>query len=122
MYKLCHHVKDNRKLCNSPAMRHQQYCYHHLEEIRRQRRIAQAKQRFLRAIVADHPLNSLLAIQQTMERINDGVPLDKLEPKLARVMLSALRLMANNIRDCPEELADWIAYSQRGAQPETRRL
>ena len=38
--KLCHHTKDDGKLCGSPAMKRRTFCYFHLELRRRRQRIA----------------------------------------------------------------------------------
>jgi len=38
--RLCQHTKDDGKLCGSPAMRRKNYCYFHLEAVRRRRRLA----------------------------------------------------------------------------------
>ena len=40
-FRLCQHTKDNGELCGSPAMRRKNYCYFHLEVVRRRRRMAQ---------------------------------------------------------------------------------
>ena len=39
-FRLCQHTKDNGELCGSPAMRRKNYCYFHLEVVRRRRRLA----------------------------------------------------------------------------------
>ena len=39
-FRLCQHTKDNGELCGSPAMRQKNYCYFHLEVVRRCRRLA----------------------------------------------------------------------------------
>jgi hypothetical protein len=36
-FRLCQHTKDNGELCGSPAMRGKNYCYFHLEVVRRRR-------------------------------------------------------------------------------------
>ncbi len=102
MFKLCHYLKDDNKMCNAAAMRRQIYCYHHLELLRRERRIARTRQRLLQAIFQDNPLNSLPAVQKAIERIVDGMPLDKLDKKRSKVLLPVLSLMADSIRYSPE--------------------
>lgn len=39
-FRLCQHTKNNGELCGSPAMRRKNYCYFHLEVVRRRRRLA----------------------------------------------------------------------------------
>jgi len=39
-FRLCQHTKDDGELCRSPAMRRKNYCYFHLEVVRRRRRMA----------------------------------------------------------------------------------
>ncbi len=49
-FRLCQHTKDNGELCGSPAMRGKNYCYFHLEVVRRRRRLARmARERQLLA-------------------------------------------------------------------------
>ena len=105
MFKLCHYIKDDNKICNAAAMRRQIYCYHHLGLLRRERRIARTRQRLLQAIVDDNPLNSLPAVRGAMERIVDGIDLGLLDKSRSKLFLSLLCLMADNIRHKPE-LAD----------------
>jgi hypothetical protein len=38
-FRLCQHTKDDGKLCGSPAMRKKNYCYFHLEVVRRRQRL-----------------------------------------------------------------------------------
>jgi hypothetical protein len=40
---LCKHIKDDGKVCRSPAMRKQSYCFFHLEQRRRQKRMAEVQ-------------------------------------------------------------------------------
>ena len=39
-YKLCAYVKEDGKLCGSPAVRRRTYCYHHLNHLEKRRRMA----------------------------------------------------------------------------------
>ena len=39
-FRLCQHTKDDGELCRSPAMRRKNYCYFHLEVVKRRRRLA----------------------------------------------------------------------------------
>ncbi len=49
-FRLCQHTKDDGELCGSPAMRAKNYCYFHLEVVRRRRRLARmARERRLLA-------------------------------------------------------------------------
>lgn len=102
MFKLCNYIKDDKHVCDAPAMRHQRFCYHHLEFLRRQRNSAKARQRMLCAILKDNPPNSLPAVQTVMERILEGMELGRLDKQQSRLMLSLLRLMAANIHNFPE--------------------
>ena len=105
MFKLCHYIKDDKKVCNAAAMRRQRYCYHHLEVLRRARRAAEMRQQLLQEILEEHPLSSAPAVATAMERVLDGMSLGRLDKKQSRVILSGLRLMADNIR-CAPELAE----------------
>lgn len=102
MFKLCHYIKDDKQVCNAPAMRRQIYCYHHLELLRRERNSAKARQRLLRAILKENPPNSLPVVQTAMERILNEMDLGRVDKQQSRLMLSLLRLMADNIRHSPE--------------------
>lgn len=102
MFKLCHYIKDDKQVCNAPAMRRQRYCYHHLEFLRRERNAAKFRQRLLCAIMKDNPPDSLPAVHRAMERILEGMELGRLDKQQSRLMLSLLRLMAENIRNFPE--------------------
>lgn len=108
MIKLCHHVKDDKKVCQAVAMRGQIYCRHHLELTRRLQRIAQAKRRSLQRIMTEQPLNSLFAVRRAKERIEEGISLDRLDPETSRVILLGLRLLASTMRSGPKELAEWM--------------
>ena len=122
MFKLCHYIKDDNRVCDAPAMRRQRYCYHHLEFLRRERSAAKARQRMLRTILKKNPPTSLAAVHKAMDGIRNAMDLGHLEIEQSRLMLSVLRLMANNIRDCPElrtpaalqaMLARWRSPRQR---------
>ncbi len=121
MFKLCHYIKGDNKVCNAAAMRRQIYCYHHLELLRRERRGARTRQRLLQAILEDNPLNSLPAVQRAIERLLDELPLGKLDEKQSRLLLSVLRLMADNIRYAPE-LAEISLFAARGRRSPRRRV
>jgi len=41
--KLCEHIKDDGKVCRSPAMRKQSCCFFHSEQRRREKRMAYAR-------------------------------------------------------------------------------
>ncbi len=106
MFKLCHHIKDDNKVCNAAAIRGQIYCYHHLELLRRERYKARSRRRLLESILKATPPNSLPAVQRAVERIQDAISLGRVDKEQAQLLVSALRFMARNLHHWPKGLGE----------------
>lgn len=106
MFKLCHFLNDDNKICNAAAMRGQIYCYHHLELLRRERYKARSRRRLMDSILKATPPNDLPAVQRAIERIQDAITLGRVEKEQAQVLVSALRSMARNLRHWPKGLRE----------------
>jgi hypothetical protein len=115
MYTLCHHIKDDRKICNCPAMRGKKYCYHRLDLYRREARIARARRRNLQAIVRKDSLNDLAAVETAIQRLRHEIPNGRVEKQVAELVISALRLSARNLRYSPEDMAGFPSLRPKGS-------
>lgn len=98
MFKLCHFIKDNGRVCNAPARRGHEYCRHHLELLKRECRIATARQGLLQAIMKDTSFNAASDVKLAIERIKRGLAAGELPEEQSKVVLSGLRLVANMLR------------------------
>jgi hypothetical protein len=81
----CEHVKFNGTRCGSPAMRNQQYCYHHA-------RIRQ----FTPSKIMPMP-DSIEAINYAASGITHSMFSGDMTPAQARVALAALRLQLETL-------------------------
>ena len=101
MFKLCHYINDDNKMCNAVAMRGKHYCRHHLELIPRKMRMARMRRRLLESFLQENPLNSRAAVLMLKHRISEGIPSRRLGKAQMQVMASVFRMLDDSVRDLP---------------------
>jgi hypothetical protein len=99
---LCHHVRENAKLCLSAAVRGKHYCKYHLGQRGRRLKMARARARRERWRVELPPLEDLYAVQVGIQHVVDALGAGQIDRHDARVLLQGLRQAASNLR-LPEE-------------------
>jgi hypothetical protein len=101
---LCHHVKANGTVCESPALKGEDFCYFHTaprERTKRQRRAARLRQPFQLPLLED--ANSIqLAIGETLNALLTG----QIDHKTAGLVLYGLQTAAGNIRHTDFEVCE----------------
>jgi len=96
MFMLCHYIKDDKKICNAPAMRGAHYCRHHLELINRKMRMARKRRQLLESFARNNPLNSRQAVLKAKQRISEGI--GGLGKEETQVLASGFRLLDELVR------------------------
>ena len=97
-YPTCRHVKQDGYLCQSPALKHRDYCYYHADVRARRMAMAQARSRGEQWWLRLPPLEDMRAVQSAIAQVVEAVAADLIPLKRARVLLTGLRLAATNFR------------------------
>ena len=105
-FPLCEHIKADGRPCGSPAMRGDSRCYHH--SIRGKLALQSNPFIWLRNVVAEthskvafdlSPLQDAEAIQIGYMQLIHAVAERRIEPRDAKLILSALRGASANVRE-----------------------
>src|SRR5208337_3996325 len=78
--ELCHHPRENGKLCRAAAVKERRYCKYHLEMRGRRLKMARARARRERWLVELPPLESLYAVQVGLQHVLDAMASGQLDP------------------------------------------
>jgi len=97
-FTICHHLKEDGRICQSPAVRGQRYCYYHSEWRLRRMALAQARARGERIWIELPPLEDLRAVQAAVSHVTEAIAARVIDRKDARLLLTSLRLAANNFK------------------------
>src|SRR5271157_2585310 len=98
-YKTCTYVHDTGYLCGSAAVTGRDYCCYHLRYRGRLMRMAQARARGERFHLDLPPLENMHAVQSALTQVVEALAADMIDPKRAQLILSALRMAANNFKN-----------------------
>lgn len=102
---LCNHIKTNGCVCESPALKDEDYCYFHIASRarrRRQQRAARLNLPFQLPLLED--ANSIqLAIGETLNALLAG----QIDHKTAGLVLYGLQTAAGNIRHTDFEVTEY---------------
>jgi hypothetical protein len=102
--EFCNHIKADGNLCESPALRDQEYCFFHKatrERVKRQRRAARLKQAFQLPVLEDAAAIQL-AIGDTLNALLAG----QIDHKTAGSVLYGLQTAAANARHVSFEICE----------------
>ncbi len=95
--RLCAHILESGRLCRQPAVRGRRHCRAHiLLEVRRHK-MARARRRLRRLRLP--PLMDVRGVQVGLARVRTALEAGHMEPERARLLRSALRLVASCIRE-----------------------
>lgn len=96
----CKHIKDDGKICQSPAMRGDKYCYfHHPTRIRYQSSASsRARNRELQLPIPDSPV----AIQRSINEVLNALLTNRIDPQIAGRVLFGLQTASLNTRPDPD--------------------
>src|SRR5271165_5149504 len=98
-YKTCNYVHDTGYLCQSAAVGGRDYCCFHLRYRGRLMRMAQARARGQHFHLDLPPLENMHAVQSALSQLMEALAADMIDPKRAQLILSALRMAANNFKN-----------------------
>ena len=98
-YKTCNFVHDTGYLCQSAAVGGRDYCCYHLRHRGRLMRMAQARARNQQFHLDLPPLENMHAVQSALSQVVEALAADMIDPKRAQLILSALRMAANNFKN-----------------------
>ena len=96
--RFCHHIHQNGTFCQSPPMRGRDYCYTHLQLLGRRMQMAKARARAEKSLLNLPLPEDLHGVQVAIAHLMDAIAADRVDPGRARVLLSALRLAASNLK------------------------
>ncbi len=113
-YPTCRHIKEDGRLCQSPAMRREHYCYYHAGHRARRMKLAQARSRGERVWLDLPPLEDMQAVQTALSQVIEAIAARVIDRRDARLLLTALRLASNNFKTVqawtgrsPYEIDEW---------------
>lgn len=93
-YQMCNHIKPNRMLCGSPAMKGKAYCYFHYRVGLAPRKPAATPEQFAATLPPiDTPQHIQTALDQTIRAVAAG----KITPQLASIILRGLKFASTNL-------------------------
>ena len=98
-YKTCNHLYDDGNHCGSAAVTGRDYCCYHLRYRGRLMRMAQARARGQHFHLDLPPLENMHAVQSALTQVVEALAADMIDPKRAQLILSALRMAANNFKN-----------------------
>jgi hypothetical protein len=93
---LCQHIKDDGKLCGSPALRRQKFCYHH-ERSRQKRLEINANMRRERWNVTLMTLEDANSIQLGLVQVMRLLVSQQIDHRTAALMVYALQTASINL-------------------------
>ena len=97
-YRYCQHIHDNGDHCGSAALTGRDYCRYHLRYRGRLMRMAQARARNQPFDLILPPLENMHAVQSALTKVVEAVAADMIDLKHARIILTALRQAAQNLK------------------------
>ena len=113
--KTCRHAKVNGSICESPALRDQDYCFFHTSQrqrIRRQRRAVRLGLPFQLPLLED-----AASIQLAINDVLNALLAGQIDHKTAGLLLYGLQTAATNMRHAEFKLADYehqyVVYHER---------
>ena len=98
-YRTCNFVHDTGYLCQSAAVGGRDYCCYHLRHRGRLMRMAQARAHSQHFHLDLPPLENMHAVQSALSQVVEALAADMIDPKRAQLILSALRMAANNFKN-----------------------
>src|SRR5271166_2715809 len=98
-YKTCTYIHDTGYLCQSAAVGGREYCCYHLRHLGREMRRAKQRARGERFDLHLPPLENMHAVQSALSQVIEALAADMIDPKRAQLILSALRMAANNFKN-----------------------
>ena len=93
------HLYDDGNHCGSAAVTGRDYCCYHLRYRGRLMRMAQARARGQHFHLDLPPLENMHAVQSALTQVVEALAADMIDPKRAQLILSALRMAANNFKN-----------------------
>lgn len=115
--KFCHHLHQDGTYCQSPPMRGRDYCYTHLQLLGRRMQMAKARACAQKSQLHLPLPEDLHGVQVAIAQLMDAVATDRVDPGRARVLLSALRLAASNLKSrTPWDLRRFESGNPTGSQ------
>jgi hypothetical protein len=101
----CNHVKPNGQLCDSPSLKHDDYCYFHrsLRE-RTKRNLRDARQQKSLQIP---PLEDIETIQIAIGDVVNALLADRIDAKKAGLALYGLQTAACHVEACSFEVSEY---------------
>jgi len=129
--RYCHHVHENGALCQSPPVRHRDYCHFHLKEIGRRLRAARARARHQPLPLKLPLLEDPYAVQVALMQVADAIAYNEIDAPRARLLMQLLRLASSNLKtaraweqqplftadDDAEAAGEWPGFEQEHALP-----
>jgi hypothetical protein len=94
----CHHILASGALCQSPPLRHRDYCRFHLQQIGRRMKAARARTRQQAAVLRLPLLEDLYSVQTALMQLADAIAYQEIDPQYARLLTTVLRLAMQNLK------------------------
>ncbi len=94
----CHHILASGALCQSPPLRHRDYCRFHLQQIGRRMKAARARARQQPAVLRLPLLEDLYSVQIALMQLADAIAYQEIDPQHARLLTTVLRLAMQNLK------------------------
>jgi hypothetical protein len=98
MSTTCHHILASGALCQSPPLRHRDYCRFHLQQIGRRMKAARARARQQPAVLRLPLLEDLYSVQIALMQLADAIAYQEIDPQHARLLTTVLRLAMQNLK------------------------
>jgi hypothetical protein len=95
----CNFLKYDNVLCGSPAMRGQDYCYHHHRQMRDAMYGARAQRRRYEVRLDLPALDNFPAIHRMLSQVLAALAADTIDYRRASAMISALRFASAQLRN-----------------------
>ena len=101
-YPTCDHLMEDGLFCSSPALRHQRFCYFHLNLRARRVQMAQSRRKGESCRLHLPVLDNMHAVQAALQQVGDALADDRIDYRRANGLLYMLQQVAanlNNTRD-----------------------
>ncbi len=98
-YPTCNFIKYDDVLCGSPALRGQDYCFHHTRQIHDAYYGARARRRRSEVQFTLPALDDFESIHETLQWVADSLAADTIDYRRASAMLTALRMASAELRN-----------------------
>ncbi|HEY3928731.1 MAG TPA: hypothetical protein VGL89_10170 [Candidatus Koribacter sp.] len=104
-YDSCNHIKTNGSFCDSPALLGDDYCYFHRADRERQKRVARARTKVFVPPLELPVLEDRETIQVAIGQVLNELLADRLDRRIAGLVLYGLQTAAINVRDANFEVS-----------------